>query len=119
MGIAELMTINSGRLLETCRIERAWLPLLVTKTLAAELVVFTVTDPKLSEAGLTPTPAWIGVDKNSEVTKNNPTDRHTSPVFCMRGNPSCSVQVREQNEAEGMSVRESRFLFPEGGYNWW
>ena len=26
-------------------------------TVAAELVVFTSTDPKLSEAGLTPTPA--------------------------------------------------------------
>ena len=119
MGIAGLMTTNSGRLLETCRIETAWPPLLVTTTLAAELVVFTVTDPKLSEAGLTPTPAWIGVDKNSELAKNNPRDRHTSRVLCMRGNPSCSVQVREQNEAEGMSVRESRFLFSDGGYNWW
>src|SRR5215470_12916430 len=119
MGIAGLMTTNSGRLLETCRIETAWPPLLVTTTLAAELVVFTVTDPKLSEAGLSPTPAWIGVDKNSELAKNNPRDRHTSRVLCMRGNPSCSVQVRERNEAEGMTVRDSRFLFPDEGYNWW
>jgi hypothetical protein len=119
MGIAELMTTNSGRLLEICRIETAWPPLLVTTTLAAELVVFTVTDPKLSEAGLSPTPAWIGVDRKSELAKNNPRDRHTNRVLCMRGNPSCSVQVQERNEAEGMSVLESRFLFPDVGYNWW
>ena len=103
MGIPGLMTINSGRLLETCRIETACPPLLVTTTVAAELGVFTVTDPKLSEAGLTPTLAWIGVDRNNEFTKNNPRDRHTSRVLCMRGNPSCSVQVREQNGAEGIS----------------
>ena len=119
MGIAGLKTINSGRLLETCRIETACPPLLVTTTVAAELDMFTETDPKLSEAGLTPTPAWIGVEKNSELTKNNPRDRHTSRVLCMRGNPSCSIQVREQNGAEGMSFVDSRFLFPDGGYNWW
>ncbi len=111
MGIAGLMTINSGRLLETCRIETACPPLLVTTTVVTELSVFTVTDPKLSEAGLTPTPAWIGVDKNNELTKNNPRDRHTSRVLCMRGNPSCSIQVREQNGAEGTSFanRDSYF----------
>ena len=111
IGVAGLMTTNSGRLLETCRIERASPPLLVTTTVAAELVVLTVTDPKLSEAGLTPTPAWIGVEKNSELTKNNPRDRHTSRVLCMRGNPSCSSQVREQNGAEGMPFanRDSYF----------
>ena len=81
MGSAGQMTINSGRLLETCMIETAWPPLLVTTTAAAELEVFTVTDPKLSEAGLTPTPAWIGVDKNSELTKNNPRDRHTTRLM--------------------------------------
>ncbi len=105
------MTINSGRLLATCRIETACPPLLVKTTVAAELEVFTVTGPKLSEAGLTPTPAWIGVDKNTELTKNNPRDRHTSRVLCMRGNPSCSIQVREQNGAEGISFanRDSYF----------
>ncbi len=111
IGIAGLMTINSGRLLATCRIETACPPLLVKTTVAAELEVFTVTGPKLSEAGLTPTPAWIGVDKNTELTKNNPRDRHTSRVLCMRGNPSCSIQVREQNGAEGISFanRDSYF----------
>jgi len=111
MGIAGLMTINSGRLLKTCRIEAFCPPLFVTTTVAAELDVFTVTDPKLSEAGLTPTPAWIGVDKNSELTKNNPRDRHTSRVVCMRGNPSCLSSVQDQNGAEGMSLgnRDSYF----------
>ena len=118
MGIAGPMTINSGRLLETCRIDTVCPPLLVTATVAAELVVFTATDPKLSEAGLTPTPAWIGMVKKLELTKNNPRDRHTTRVLCMRGDPSCSVQVRVQNEAEGVSVRELRFLFREGGYKW-
>jgi murein L,D-transpeptidase YcbB/YkuD len=44
IGIAGLMTINSGRLLETCRIDTVCPPLLVTTTVAAGLVVFTVTD---------------------------------------------------------------------------
>jgi hypothetical protein len=56
--------------------------------------------------------------KNIELTRNNPRDRHTTRVLCMRGDPSCSVQVRKQNETEGMSVRESRFLFREERYNW-
>src|SRR5216683_2611222 len=111
MGIAGLITINSGRLLATCRIETACPPLLVTTTAAAELVVFTVTDPKLSEAGLTPTPAWIGVGKNSEVTKSNPIGRHTNRVFRMRSNPSCSIQVRNQNRAEGTSFADRASYF--------
>jgi len=84
MGIAGLMTINSGRLLETCRIETLCPPLLVMTTVAAELAVFTVTDPKLSEAGLTPTPACIGRGKNTKLTKSHPRDRHTRSVLCMR-----------------------------------
>src|SRR5229473_5138184 len=96
MGIAGLITINSGRLLATCRIETACPPLLVTTTAAAALVVLTVTDPKLSDAGLTPTPAWIGVGINSELTKSHPIARHTNRVLRMRRNPSCSIQVREQ-----------------------
>ena len=84
MGIAGLKTINSGRLLETCRIETACPPLLVTTTVAAELDAFTETDPKLSEAGLTPTPAWIGMAKNTELTKSTPRDRHTRSVLYMR-----------------------------------
>jgi hypothetical protein len=84
---------------------------LVTTTLAAELEVFTVTDPKLSEAGLNPTPAWIGVEKNSELAKNNPRDRHTSRVLCMRGNPSCSVQCesRTRQRACPFADRDSYF----------
>src|SRR5580765_2837693 len=114
MGIAGLMTTNSGRLLETCRIETAWPPLLVTKTLAAELDVFTVTDPKLSEAGLIPTPAWIGVDENSEVTKNNPRYRHTSRVLCMRGNPSCSVSGARAERGRGRVRSRIEILISSG-----
>jgi hypothetical protein len=87
MGIAGLVTINSGRLLETCRIETVCRPLLVTTTVAVELFVFTVTDPKLSEVGLTPTPAWTGIGVKTEPTISNPRDRHPSRVLCMRGNP--------------------------------
>ena len=110
-GIAGLITTNSGRLLETCRIETVCPPLLVTTTVAAELVVLTVTDPKLSEAGLTPTPAWTGIAKNTELTKSNPRNRHTNRVLFMHGNPSCLIQVRKQNGAEGMSFanRDSYF----------
>ena len=118
MGIAGLMTINSGRLLATCRIETACPPLLVTTTVAAALEVFTETDPKLSEAGLTPTPAWIGIAKNTELTKSTPRDRHTSRVLPMRGNPSSSIQVRDQNGTEGISGSDARFLLSERGYNW-
>src|ERR1700751_2667843 len=84
MGIAGQRKINSGRLLETCRIERVCPLLLVTTTLAAELDVFTVTDPKLREVGLTPTPARTGIGKNIEATKSNPRDGCASRVLRIR-----------------------------------
>ena len=87
-GMAGLITINSGRLLDTCRIETVCPPLFVTTTVAAELAVLTETDPKLSAAGLTPTPAWTGTAKNTELTKSSPRNRHTNRVLSMRGNPS-------------------------------
>jgi hypothetical protein len=83
MGIAGLMTINSGRLLEIFRIETGCPPL-VTTTVAAELCVFTVTVPKLSEAGLTPTPAWTGTGKNSAPTRSIAIDRQLSRILFMR-----------------------------------
>src|ERR1700747_879692 len=85
MGIAGLRTINSGRLLKTCRIERVCPLLLVTTTLAAELDVFTVPDRKLREVGLTPTPARTGIGKNIEATKSNPRDGCASRVLRIRG----------------------------------
>src|SRR6266851_3470747 len=112
------MTINSGRLLATCRIETACPPLLVKTTVAAELEVFTVTGPKLSEAGLTPTPAWIGVDKNTELTKNNPGQAHQSRFMHARQSFVFNSGARAER-GRGHIVRESRFLFPEGRYNWW
>jgi hypothetical protein len=85
MGIAGLRTINSGRLLEACRIETVCPLLLVTTTLAAELDVFTVTDPKLREVGLTPTPARTGRGKKTEAAKSNPRDGYASRVLCICG----------------------------------
>ena len=56
-GSAGLMTINSGRLLEICWMVMLWRAPLVITTVAPALVVFTVTDPKLSAVGVTPIPA--------------------------------------------------------------
>jgi len=83
MGIAGLMTTNSGRLLEICWIETEPQPF-VTTTVAAWLVVFTVTDPKLSEEGLTPTPACTGIARNPEPATSNPRNRHANRVLSMR-----------------------------------
>ena len=98
-GRAGLITTNSGRLLETCRIETLCPPLLVTTTVAAELDVLTKTDPKLSAAGLTPTPACTGVAKNAEHTKSSPANRPTNRVLSSRGNPSWSIQEQKRNGA--------------------
>ena len=57
MGSEGLITINSGRLLTTCWIVMLCRALLVITTVAPVLLVFTVTDPKLSVEGATPTPA--------------------------------------------------------------
>lgn len=57
MGIAGETTTNSGRLLVTCWITVLWLLLFVTTIVTAALVVLTGTEPKLSAAGVTPTPA--------------------------------------------------------------
>ena len=75
------LTVNSGRLLETPRIEMGNRPLFVTVTAIAELVVLTGTDPKLSELGLTPTPAWTGAGKSIVLMPIIPTTRHTNSVL--------------------------------------
>lgn len=100
MGIAGLITINSGSPLEICRIETVCPPLLVTKTVAAELVVFTVTDPNLSDEGLTPTPAWTGTGKNIAPERINPRDKYTNGVLCMRGQ-SFVFDLLAKREREG------------------
>jgi len=110
MGIAGLMTINSGRVLETCRIETACPPLLVTTTVAAELELFTETDPKLSEAGFTPTPAWIGVAKKTELTKSTPRDRHTRSVLCMRAQSFVFNSDAKPERDRGHVVRRFEIL---------
>jgi len=83
IGIAAEITMNSGRLLVTCWMEVLWRLLFVTTTVIAPLLVFIVTEPKLSAVGVTPTPAWAGTGEKIEPTKNIPTNRHTNRVFSM------------------------------------
>jgi hypothetical protein len=52
--------------------------LFVTTTVAAPLVVFSATDPKLSAAGVTPTPANAETGNKTEPIKNNRIKRHTN-----------------------------------------
>ena len=84
MGIAGMITINSARLLEISEIERVSRPLLVTTTVAAGLVVPTTTDPKLSEVGVTPTPAWADIGKNTAPTRSIAIDRQPSRILFTR-----------------------------------
>lgn len=83
IGNAGLVTINSGRLLNTCWIEITCRLLFVTTTVAAALVVFVVTDPKLSVEGVTPTPARADAGKMTEPIRNIPTNEHTNRVLAM------------------------------------
>ena len=57
MGIAGAITMNSARLLVTCWIETVCRLLFVMVIVAAVLVEPTVSDPKLTAVGVTPTPA--------------------------------------------------------------
>ena len=77
------MTINSGRLLDTCRNVMPCPLVFVTTTVTAALVVPTVTDPKLNVAGLTPTPACARTGKSTEPIKINPINRHTKLVLAI------------------------------------
>ena len=98
MGTAGLTTINSGRVLETLRIETLCRLPLVTTIEAAGLVVFTVNDPKLNDAGVTPTPACSKMGKNTKLARDNPTARHTRLVLSMAVKPRIPIQERDQNE---------------------
>jgi hypothetical protein len=51
----------------------------------AELVVFIVTEPKLSDVGETPTSASTGTGNNTETTRNKIGGKHTSSVLPMGG----------------------------------
>jgi hypothetical protein len=66
------VTINSGRLLDTVRNVMACPLVFITTIVTAALVVPTVTDPKLSVEGVTPTPACARTGKRTEPIKNNP-----------------------------------------------
>jgi hypothetical protein len=92
MGIAGLMTTNSGALLEICWIEILRELPFVTTTVAAWLVVFVVTDPKLSEVGLTPTPpAQTTAGKTTEPTKSKRRHKYASRTLFMREQSSSSI----------------------------
>jgi len=58
-----------------------WLLVLVITIVAAELTVFTETEPKLIELGETPTPARIAAGKNIGPKIDKPTSRHTRSVL--------------------------------------
>ncbi len=64
--------------------ESDW-PLLLTTTVARELVAPTVTEPKLTEEGLTPGPARSGRAKSVERRSENPRTRHTHSVLRISG----------------------------------
>jgi hypothetical protein len=80
MGSEGMITINSGRLLATCWMVTLCRALLVITTVAPVPVVFTVTEPKLSAVGVTPTPALAGTGDKIQPIKKIPTKRHTSRV---------------------------------------
>ena len=73
--------MNSGRLLDTVRNVMACPLVFVTTTVTAALVVPTVTDPKLSVEGVTPTPACARNGKRTEPIKNIPINMHTKRVL--------------------------------------
>jgi len=75
------MTINSGRLLDTRKIDTVWQPVFATTMVAAVLLVFRVTDPKLNEVGANATSTWNDLGTNTESKKTNPRDRDTRSVF--------------------------------------
>jgi hypothetical protein len=52
--------------------------LFATTTVTAPLVVFMVTEPKLSEEGVTPTPASVGTGNKTAPIKKIPINRDTS-----------------------------------------
>jgi hypothetical protein len=57
--------------------------LFATTTVTAPLVVFMVTEPKLSEEGVTPTPARVGTGNKTEPTKKIPINSHTNWALTM------------------------------------
>jgi hypothetical protein len=57
--------------------------LFVTTTVEAPLVAFIVTDPKLTAAGVTSTPASAETGNKTVPIKNIPINRHTKRVLSM------------------------------------
>jgi len=100
--------MNSGRLLEIFWIVKLCPVLFVTTTVAAGLVVSTVTNSKLSVEGVTPTPACAGTAKRTEPIKNNPINKHTKRVLTMCGQPFVNKFVSAAGtERVGVAFRSS------------
>src|SRR5271170_3750784 len=85
MGMEGLTTMNSGTVLEMRVTETGCRLSLVRTTVPAELVVFILTEPKLSEVGETPTSASTDTGNNIETTRNKTEGKHTSSVLPMGG----------------------------------
>ncbi len=83
MGSAGLVTRNCASELDTPVTDALRRLLFVNATVMAALFVFTVTEPKLSEVGATPTAASAGLAIARAPAKNNPKDRHTNRVLFM------------------------------------
>ena len=83
IGRVGLVTINSGRLLDTCRNVMPCTLVFVTTTVTAAVVVPTATDPKFTVDALTPTAACARPGKSTEPIKNNPINRHTKRVLAI------------------------------------
>ena len=76
-GMAGPETTNCERLLENFWMLILWLPLLVRTMVEPELVVLTVTEPKLTELGLAVTFAEAGCARRFPAKTKIKTTRHT------------------------------------------
>lgn len=75
--------------------------MLVRTTVPAELVVFVVTVPKLSEVGETPTSASTGTGNNTETTRSKTGGKHTSSFLPMGGSSLSNFFDARREEGEG------------------
>jgi len=72
------------------------------------LVELTETVPKLKLFGVTPTPASAGSGKNTKPITNNPTNRHTSRVLSISGQPSSFLFGSAVETERGTYLRAAR-----------
>src|SRR5215472_9228720 len=85
-SVGPLMT-KPGELHDIWSSSTVALPLLVTTSICAPLVLPTVTDPKFMEEGETLAPALATAGRKMELATNMAATRHTNRVLSMKGNP--------------------------------